>query len=224
MQDILGKNLAAVRRAIDRAALDAGRRPDSVKILAATKTVPAEVVNLAAEAGLTLAGENRVQEFLTKVDAVKGVEWHFIGSLQTNKAAKIFGLVSLIHSLDRTALADELERLGAKHGSVTDVLIEINAGREPSKSGVYPEQVDALYAYTQNLPHVRVRGFMPVLPQGAPEKLYAQMNGMFESYKSRDPRITELSMGMSGDYEIAVRYGATIVRLGSCLFGARVYP
>jgi len=202
--------------------MQASRPVDSVAVLAATKSVNAEYINQAAQCGITLAGENRVQEFLSKADGVCGVTWHFIGSLQTNKVKSLIGKTALIHSVDRIALADEIEKQSAKLGVQTNILIEINAGCEDTKSGVLPQQVEALYTYCKQLPHIRINGFMPVLPINAPEKLYAQMNGIFSAYKARDPHITQLSMGMSGDYETAIRYGATIVRLGSCLFGSRL--
>ena len=217
----LEENLIQIRGNIEKACLSVGRDPNAVKILAATKTVSAERINLLSERGLTLAGENRVQEFLAKSDAVRNIEWHFIGSLQSNKVKYIIDKVTLIHSLDRIALADELEYQSAKRGRISEVLIEINGGAEDSKSGVRLEQLEALYQYTLQKPHIRVAGFMPVLPVGAPEELYAQMHRVFCDYQSRDKSFRELSMGMSGDYETAVRYGATIVRLGSCIFGER---
>jgi len=214
-------NLIQIRANIAAACASVGRDPEAVKVLAATKTVSAERINLLASCGVNLAGENRIQEFLAKYDAVKGVEWHFIGSLQTNKVKFILDKVALIHSLDRPSLADEIERQSEKLGRVTEALIEINAGAEDSKSGVSIDKLESLYQYVLQKPHIRLKGFMPVLPIGAPKHLYAQMRQIFHSYQSRDPEFCELSMGMSGDYETAIKYGATIVRLGSCIFGER---
>ncbi|MCL2798216.1 MAG: YggS family pyridoxal phosphate-dependent enzyme [Firmicutes bacterium] len=234
----IADNLKQIRKNIAAACASARRESDSVKILAATKTVEPERIGLLSANGVTLAGENRVQEFLAKYSTMYGasaqelsticaatnncdIEWHFIGALQTNKVRQIIDKVTLIHSLDRFSLADEIERQSHPRGVITEVLIEINAGGEDSKSGVSLAKLEDLYQYTLQEPHVRVVGFMPVLPAGAPEYLYAKMEGIFRSYQSRDPNIRELSMGMSGDYELAIRYGATIVRLGSCLFGER---
>jgi len=222
MHNLIADNLIKIRESIGAACASSGRVPGSVKILAATKTVGADRINLLPSCDIMLAGENRVQEFLAKYDAVDNdIEWHFIGSLQTNKVKQVIDKVTLIHSIDRPSLADEIQRQSESLGRITEVLIEINGGNESSKSGVSPEQLEALYQYVCPKPHIRVIGFMPVLPIKAPERLYATMESVFKSYQTRDPRICELSMGMSGDYEIAIRHGATIVRLGSCLFGKR---
>ena len=222
MQDTIGENIAIIKQKIASACKAVGRDPMEVTILAATKTVETERINRLAEFGILLAGENRVQEFLDKYGAVKKTEWHFIGTLQTNKVKYMVDKVSLIHSLDRIQLVDEIERQSERRGIVSEVLLEINGGAELSKSGICVEQVEALYRYVKGKPHIRVRGFMPVLPINADDKLYAQMNGLFCAYRAKDKNISVLSMGMSGDYETAIKYGATLVRLGSCIFGERI--
>ena len=127
-----------------------------IKIVAATKTVPADKINMLPSFGITAAGENRVQELLDKFDAVKGIEWHFIGALQTNKVKYIIDKVALIHSVDRKSLADEIDRQAAKHNLVSEVLIEINIGKEPSKSGVFAEDAQELMAYVAAKANVRL--------------------------------------------------------------------
>ncbi len=217
------KIIDEIKSRIASAADEAGRPPDAVRILAATKTVPISKINEAVKCGITLVGENRVQEFIKKAELVKNAEWHFIGGLQTNKVKFLIGKVALIHSVDRINLADEIQRLSSLSGIKTRVLIEINAGGEQSKSGVTADGIEPLYEYIKDLPNVEVCGFMPVMPIGAKDELYAKMNGIFCEYKAKDAKICELSMGMSGDFITAVRYGATIVRLGSILFGQRDY-
>jgi pyridoxal phosphate enzyme (YggS family) len=217
----LTENIARVRENIARAAESVGRIPGSVRVLAATKTVKPEIINLLSGDGIGLVGENRVQEFVKKADYVKNIEWHFIGSLQTNKFKYLLGRVTLIHSVDRISLADEIQRQSAAAGIVTRVLVEINAAGEPNKSGVKVDGLRFLYDHIKSLSNVELCGFMPVMPVNAKPSLYSEMNDVFNGYKASDSKICELSMGMSGDYETAVRYGATIVRLGSCIFGQR---
>jgi len=223
MQENLNHNSIEVARSIEQACKAYGRDSSTVKLLAATKTVPAERINLLPELGITLAGENRVQEFLAKYEAVKGIEWHFVGALQTNKVKYIIDKVSMIHSVDRVSLVDEINFRAKQHNVMMPILIEINAGCESSKSGVHEAQLEPLYQHVKNCSNVSLQGFMPVLPIGAEESLYARMYGIFEEYAMRDPLIKTLSMGMSDDYITAIKYGATLVRLGSCLFGERHY-
>ena len=223
MQQTLIDNLERINNNIYNACKATGRSISNIKILAATKTVSSDIINLLPGNGITLAGENRVQEFITKVDAVKNIEWHFIGSLQTNKVKNIIDKVSLIHSVDRVSLVDEIQKQSLKIGKVSKVLIEINAGEEDSKSGVGFDGVAQLYDYVTNQANVQAVGFMPVLPINASEHLYKKSQDIFEQYKKTDKNIDALSMGMSDDYCLAIKHGATIVRLGSCLFGARKY-
>ena len=198
-----------------------GRRVEDIKILAATKTVEPKRINELAKLGAALAGENRVQELLSKYNAVKGVEWHFVGHLQTNKVKYIVDKVTLIHSVDRASLVDEINKQSKKIGKIMQVLIEINAGNEDSKSGVRIGDIEPLYAHINTCANVQIKGFMPMLPIGASEDLYKKMQEVFVAYAKRDSNINTLSMGMTDDYLTAIAHGATIVRLGSCLFGAR---
>lgn len=193
-----------------------------IKIVAATKTVPADKINMLPSFGITAAGENRVQELLDKFDAVKGIEWHFIGALQTNKVKYIIDKVALIHSVDRKSLADEIDRQAAKHNLVSEVLIEINIGKEPSKSGVFAEDAQELMAYVAAKANVRLRGVMSVLPHDAADEMYLELasRGKIAADKYGADII---SAGMSGDYEKAIRFGANLIRPGSAIFGKRIY-
>ena len=193
-----------------------------VTVVAATKMVDAERINLLPSYGITIAGENRVQELLEKYDKVKGLEWHLIGSLQTNKVKYIIDKVKLIHSVDRKSLADEIEKQAKKRGITMDVLVEINIGGEESKSGVSPDEAKELMEYINSLGSVNLRGVMSVLPINAPDEMYAKMKE-FSSYAREKYAAPVLSMGMSGDYEKAVKYGSNMIRIGSAVFGKRIY-
>lgn len=216
----LKANIESVRARID--ALSGGRE---VRLVAATKTVPADIINLLPKYNITCAGENTAQEFLSKADAVQGIEWHFIGALQTNKVKHLVGKVVLIQSVDRLSLAAEIERQCAKRGITADVLLEVNIGREPQKSGVAPEELSILAEAVAAFPHIRMRGLMSVLPAALDvEKqrdLYLQMNRLYGIFKDKYADADVLSMGMSGDFETAVSCGSNMVRVGSAIFGRR---
>ena len=200
---------------------------DEVRLMAVTKTVDPDKVNFAVDEGVALLGENRVQEYLSKKDSYdSSAEVHFIGHLQTNKVKYIIESVSMIQSVDSKKLADEINRLAAKHGRVMDILIEINIGDEETKSGIDSGAMKELAEYVSGLENVRLRGLMAIPPIGAGESVFEAMHGLYEQLKEmRLPgsRIDTLSMGMSGDYELAVKHGSTLVRIGSGLFGARNY-
>lgn len=213
-----------------RALEDAVSAYPGARLLAATKTVPAEVINAAAGMGLTLIGENRVQELLEKYDALdkSALEIHFIGSLQRNKVKYIADKVSMIHSLDSLPLAREIDRQCAKHGRIMDVLIEVNIAREESKGGVDPDGVGGLYAQIKDLEHVRVRGLMTMAPAGAGEdgwrRYFAEARLLFDGFCARcipHEDAPVLSMGMSDSYAVALECGSTMVRVGSKIFGKR---
>ncbi len=194
----------------------------NVVLVAATKMVEAERINRLPALGVTIAGENRVQELLEKYDDVEGMEWHLIGALQTNKVKYVVDKVKLIHSLDRKSLADEIEKQAAKRGITVNVLVEINVGGEKSKSGISPEKAEELMEYVSSLKHVNLRGIMSVLPIHADDSLYEQMRE-FSVMATNRFNAPILSMGMSGDYERAVRYGSNMIRIGSAVFGKRNY-
>ena len=216
---MLKEKIEAVNESISSLCLREGIDRNAVKILAATKTVSAERINLLPGFGITLAGENRVQEYVDKKNFVHGLTLHFIGALQTNKAKHIVGNVELIHSVDRTSLVDEIERLSRQKGLVSDVLLEVNVGGEESKSGISPAGLDGLYDYCAGKAHIRVRGLMSVLPVGAPEELYERLYSLYSRKKAG--AFDTLSAGMSGDYLTAIKHGANLVRLGSIIFGKR---
>ncbi|MDR0987381.1 MAG: YggS family pyridoxal phosphate-dependent enzyme [Ruminococcus sp.] len=192
---------------------------DTVRLMAVTKTVPPEIVNEAISYGIDLLGENRVQEFLSKKDSYSPAEVHFIGSLQSNKVKKIMGSVTLIHSIDSFSLADEINRLSKEKKS--DVLIELNIGEEDTKSGVRTEDYSALAEYISSLENINLRGIMVIPPPGNSDIYFGRTKDFFEKNKT-SASFDTLSMGMSGDYINAVKYGSNILRVGSALFGARI--
>ena len=193
-----------------------------ITVVAATKTVAPERINELPKYGIKIAGENRVQELLDKYDEVRGLEWHFIGALQTNKVKYIIDKVSLIHSVDREALADEIDRQAEKRGIIANVLVEINVGGEASKSGVSPDRAKDLIDYVAAKKRVRLKGVMSVLPINATDEQYAKL-AEFGNYALEKYGADVISAGMSGDYEKAIRYGANMIRPGSAIFGKRNY-
>ncbi len=222
-------NMASVREHIAALEREYGHK---VTLVAATKTVPAEYINYAIdELGLTEIGENRVQELLEKYGELHkdGVTIHFIGQLQKNKVKYIIDKVDMIQSLDSLSLAKEIEKQAEKHGKVMDVLVEINSGREENKGGIMPEDLPGFLTAIEPFSHIRVRGLMTIAPNlPKKEELSVYFSETFQIFidilQKRLHNICEpiLSMGMSDSYEYAVKEGATMVRLGSVLFGHRV--
>ena len=194
----------------------------NVTIIAATKTVPSEIINKLPSLGVFIAGENRVQELLSKYNDVKGVSWHFIGRLQRNKVKYIVDKVDMIHSVDSVALADEINKQCAKIGRIMPVLVEINMGEE-AKGGVSIDDAVSLADYVESLQQLQLGGIMCVLPIDASEQMYKCVYEIYKKVNHKYNHANVLSMGMSGDYITAVKYGANMVRLGSCLFGQRIY-
>ena len=199
-------------------------------LLAATKTVPPEMINFAIDQGLDLIGENRVNELLEKYEFINRdkVEIHFIGALQTNKVKYIIDKVDMIQSVDRESLALEIERQAAKRGIVMPVLAEINIGKEESKSGVFPEQAKAFCEFLGTLPHLKLRGLMAIPPKcknfDDNREYFCEMKKIFIdiSHENVDNSSMDiLSLGMSDDYPCAVECGSNLVRVGSSIFGKR---
>lgn len=227
----IGENLLHIRELIAAAARRAGRAPEAVRLVAVSKTKPAAAVDEAARAGQQLFGENYVQEFTAKAREVCApVEWHFIGALQSNKVRQIAGLVTLIHSVDRLSLAQEIERQWAKLDAVCDVLIQVNIAGEATKSGTTAADLITLVKEVAALPHLRVRGLMTMPPffddpEGARPyfRELKRLAGVVAAENIPGVAMEELSMGMSGDFEAAVEEGATLVRIGTSLFGEREY-
>lgn len=224
-------NIRCIRENIAAAADKAHRSIDSVRLMGVTKTVEPELVNFSVENGVTLLGENRVQEFLGKRDSYRGdPEIHFIGGLQTNKVKYIIGKVSMIHSADSEHLINEIGRRAAAADITADILIEINIGGEDSKSGISPDMAEELAYKAAETKGIRLRGFMTIPPPnpGNSEMYFAKMQRLYEDLKDKtqnDSRflIDTLSMGMSDDYEKAIEFGSTIVRIGTAMYGGRIY-
>lgn len=220
------QNYEAIKQNIAEAMDKAGRK-DTVRFMAVTKTVPCEKINYAESLGINLLGENRVQEFLGKYENYsENSEIHFIGDLQKNKVKYIIDKVSMIHSVDNFALASEIDRRASQHGLKMDILIEVNIGGELTKSGVSPDGLVETAKAVSELENVRIKGLMTIPPARCDEKYFALMQELFENSKQKYSFLSDmntLSMGMSGDYTSAVKYGSTIVRIGSGLFGYRNY-
>ena len=226
-------NYQIIRENIARAAQSVGKTEDDIVFLAATKTVDAPTINHAISLGLRYIGENRVQELLSKYDDydLTHASLQFIGHLQSNKVRQIVGKVDLIQSVDSEKLAREISRCSEKLGITTDILLEVNIGREENKSGVLPEQLGELIDKVKEINAVKVRGLMAIPPicEKPQEncKFFDNMNKLFLDIRSKNIdniSMDILSMGMSDDYEEAIRCGANMIRVGSALFGARHYP
>lgn len=223
------ENLRAIREKIDQACRDCDRDPDQVRLLAVSKTKPARDVLAAAAAGQQLFGESYVQEFADKEQEVNApVEWHFIGHLQSNKVKYLRGRVSMIHSVDRFSLAREINRQWGRIDQCIDVLLQVNLAGEQSKSGTDPQDAAALVRKLSELPHLRVRGLMTLPPfLEDPHEVrpyFRQLRELAEeiaALKLPGVSMDELSMGMSHDFPVAIEEGATLVRVGTSIFGAR---
>jgi len=208
-----------------------GELPSGVTLVAASKTRTPEQVLAAVEAGITHIGHNYVQEAEAMYDALQGrVKWHFIGHLQKNKAKKAVRIFDMIETVDSVPLAEKIDRECEKHGKTMSVLIEVNSGREQAKSGVLPEQVDDLAREISRLEHICVEGLMTMGPfTGDPEDArpyFTETRKAFDRLAGADIpglRMNSLSMGMSNSYKVAIQEGANIIRIGTRLFGTRVY-
>ncbi len=224
----LAENLAAVRRRIEQAADGAGRDPASVCLIAVGKTFPAEAVAAAVDAGANDLGENRVQEGVAKKPGVPPARWHLIGPLQRNKARDALEIFDIIHTVDRTEIADRLQLLLDKHSPERrlDVLLEVNIGDEPQKAGVDPGEAGQLLEHAAGCQQLTVRGLMAIPPwEEDPEasrphfRALRELRDRLEQTSGRS--LPELSMGMSHDFEVAIAEGATMVRVGTAIFGPR---
>ena len=208
-----------------------GRQAKDITLIAVTKTHSAEVINEAIDAGVTDIGENKVQEILDKYDSVKPVRWHLIGHLQTNKVKYIVDKVCMIHSVDSIKLLDEIERQCEKQAiDSMDCLIQINISGEESKSGIDPGELPGMLKYCETLKYVKIKGLMTILPKGCDNVtqnlLFRNINKIFIDNKHKtyhNVYMECLSMGMSGDFSTAIECGATMVRVGSLIFGERSY-
>ena len=231
MDKTLENNIQAVRARIEAAAREAGRDPGEITLCAATKVQTSDTIRAAIAAGIAVCGENRVQEFTAHLadDAYAGAKVHFIGHLQTNKVKYIVGKVDLIESVDNRELLEMIDKRAEKVGVVQDILIEVNIGGEESKSGAAPEEAERLAALAGSLSHVRLRGLMAIPPvstgEGSNRKFFAAMHQLFVDLQGKkydnESTMDILSMGMSKDYPDAILEGATLVRVGTALFGPR---
>ena len=219
----LKDNVLRLRERIAEACAASGRDESEIDVVAATKCVPSEKVNELPKFGINAAGENRVQEFMQKYSETSPLAWHIIGALQTNKVKYVVGKVKLIQSVDRNSLADEISRMSERKGIITDVLAEVNICGEEGKSGVSPEAVEELASHITSLKGISLKGLMCVPPIYADEKPYEKMRELFEKLKKTFPSVSTLSMGMSSDFELAIRCGSTMIRPGRILFGERKY-
>ena len=228
----IAENIAAIRKTMAEAAHRAGRDPSEIKLCAATKMNDAAAVREAIAAGVDCCGENRVQEIQAKrpQGAYEGKPLHFIGHLQTNKVKYIVGVVDLIESVDRLELLQCIEKQAEKVGVVQDILLEVNIGAEESKSGFTPEQTLQIASEMAAYPHVRLRGLMAIPPvsenPGDNSRYFAEMRNLFVDISAKkydNVSMDCLSMGMSGDYPDAIGEGATLIRVGTAIFGPRNY-
>jgi PLP dependent protein len=226
--------LAALRARMDAACARAGRAPGGVTLLGVAKGTATERVVAAVRAGLADVGENYLQEAAARRPELAtelarthntGPRWHFIGRLQRNKARATARLFDVVHTLDRRELGDALERGAVEAGRTLDALIQVNADDEPQKGGAAPDALPALLAASAAWPHLRITGLMAI-PAASDDAertrpAFAMLRALRDSLRADHPALTELSMGMSGDFEVAIEEGATIIRVGTALFGPR---
>ena len=225
-EDKVIENYKNAMSRLETALEESGRNIKDVLVIGASKTMPLErILFVRDNTDVKIFGENRVQELLEKY--TPDVRWHFIGQLQTNKVKYIVDKVELIHSVDRLSLLQEIDRQAKKHGKVQDILIEVNIGGEEKKGGVAPAEVIDFAKEVDKYPSVRLKGLMSVLPnveKDALDAFYLQLSKLYDTLKQTrldNADIRYLSAGMSNDYDVAVKYGANIVRLGRALFGER---
>ena len=228
--DAIATNLEEIRHRIAEAAECAGRDPASIRLVAVSKTYPAEAVAAAASTGQRVFGESRVQESRDKIPACPpGLEWHFIGHLQKNKVRQALPLFPFFHSIDSTALAGAIDRIAGETGVKAQGLLEVNVSGEETKYGFTPEELRAQFPTLSKLPHLRIGGLMTMAPYNEnPEEarpVFRALRELRDELQSTYQHpLPELSMGMSGDFEPAIEEGATLVRVGSSIFGARPRP
>ena len=227
----IAENIAQVRANIEVAAQEAGRDPKEITLVGASKMNDAAACREAIAAGIDVLGENRVQEMIQKLSehAYDGAPLHFIGHLQRNKVKQVVGHVDLIQSVGSIELLDEIEKVAAARDLVQDILLEVNIGREEAKSGFAPDAVFQAAEAAMSRPHVRVRGLMTIPPADADRdanmRYFDKVRALYVDINTNlfHNKLKYLSMGMSGDYEDAIRTGATMVRVGTAIFGARHY-
>lgn len=232
MRSSIEENITEVKRRVEEAAKKAGRNPEDVLILAVSKTIDVPRIKEAVQCGLNSLGENRVQEIMDKYEPMgEGINWHLIGHLQTNKVKYIIDKVCLIHSVESLKLAEEINKKAEKAGIIMDILVEVNISDEESKFGIKPEDCESFIRELSKMKNINVKGLMTVAPfTENPEENRVYFKGLkdllvdINNKKIDNINMSELSMGMTGDFEVAVEEGATIVRVGTGIFGERFYP
>ena len=224
------ENIREVKERMANAAIKSGRSINDITLVAVSKTKPAEYLLEAQKCGQNIFGENKVQEIMQKYDIVKDAEWHMIGHLQKNKVKYIIDKVKMIHSLDSFELAEEIDKRAKKNNIIIPVLVQINIGREDTKSGIYEEELDTFLQKLTNFENILVSGIMTIPPR-ADNKLktrdyFKKTKALFDNmkgFKADNFNVRYLSMGMTADFDIAIEEGANIVRVGTGIFGERNY-
>ena len=228
---MLKENLADVEAKIVKACENSGRQRDDVTLIAVSKTKPVETLKEAYDLGVRVFGENKVQELTDKYEALpKDIQWHMIGHLQRNKVKYIIDKVALIHSVDSIRLAETIEKEAAKHNITANILIEVNVAKEESKFGLMPEELDEFIDKIKDFTHIQVKGLMTIAPfVENPEtnrEIFRSLRKLSVDINNKNVdnvNVSILSMGMTNDYTVAVEEGATMVRVGTGIFGARNY-
>jgi pyridoxal phosphate enzyme (YggS family) len=225
----IADNISQIRQQIAAVCVKCGRNPEDIRLVAVSKKKPAADIEAAIAAGQTLFGESYVQECVAKIDEVESAaEWHFIGGLQSNKVKYLAGKVTMIHSVDRLSLAEEINRQWGKLDASVDILIQVNLGEEQTKSGTTADELLKLVSQVARLQHLRIKGLMALPPwEEDPEAVrpyfrqLRELAAQVEALGLPNVEMEELSMGMSHDFEAAVEEGATMVRIGTAIFGER---
>ena len=228
---MLKENLESVEEKIQEACKKSGRNREDVTLIAVSKTKPVETLQEAYDLGVRVFGENKVQELTEKYDSLpKDIHWHMIGHLQRNKVKYIIDKVDLIHSVDSIRLAETIDKEAQKHDLIANILVEVNVAKEESKFGLMPEEVDGFIDEIAKLKHIQVKGLMTIAPfvenPGKNRTVFADLRKLSVDIAKKNVdnvNVSILSMGMTNDYEVAVEEGATMVRVGTGIFGARNY-
>lgn len=229
--EYIKNNIEEINRKISEAAIRSGRNPKDILLLAVSKTIDIPRIKKAVECGLTELGENKVQEIMEKYEPMgSNVKWHLIGHLQTNKVKYIIDKVEMIHSVESIKLAEEINKRAKQHNLIMDILVEINIADEESKYGIKPEDAETFIQNISEFSNIHVKGLMTVAPyvENQEENRFyfrkmAQLLVDINNKKINNVNMNVLSMGMTGDFEVAIEEGATIVRVGTGIFGKRVY-
>ncbi|MFA5675730.1 MAG: YggS family pyridoxal phosphate-dependent enzyme [Christensenellales bacterium] len=225
MTDII-RNIEIIKERVDASAKKTGRTKSDIAIVAVSKTVGIDAVGQAEKAGIRDFGENRVQEYLKKREEFsENVNWHIIGPLQSNKVKYIINGIYLLQSLDRLSLAREIEKQCEKNGTELSALVQLNIGKEPTKSGIYEENLESFLKELSVMRRIRIKGLMAIPPMALEaddnRPYFVKMRKLFEKFRKVYTSFTYLSMGMSGDFEAAIEEGSNMVRIGTAVFGAR---